>query len=156
MSNFVLQNMPDARRGNIFSPETELKFPETLFLECTEDHDFGNAVAALGNAVPWHAAAFQIECSADGVITHTGPFSGGADMPQCRPKVCSHPPQVFAEHREVRDYISTESSVSVGQGGDVQIIHDCGADGQFHVTSSQEFHLGRGEPIDNLQFDSLV
>lgn len=118
---------------NVFSTETELKFPQTLFVTCTEGHDLGN-----------HADAFQIECSADGVITPaTDPFSGSTstDMPQCRPKVCGQPPQVFAEQQEVRDYIFGESSVSVCQGGNVQIIHECGADGEFHVTS--EFNTCR-------------
>jgi len=108
---------------NVVSSVAELRFPETLYVECAEGHDLGN-----------HEAHFQIECSADGVIT----FGGSATMPQCRPKVCGHPPQVHSEHQEVRDYVFGETSVSVCQGGDVQIVHECGADGQFRVTS--EFH----------------
>jgi len=109
---------------NVVSSVAELRFPETLFVECAEGYD-------LGSISETH---FQIECSADGVIT----YGGSANVPQCRPKVCGHPPFVHSQHQEVRDYHFGETSVSVCVGGDVQITHECGADGQFHVTS--QFH----------------
>ena len=60
---------------NVIPFANELKFPDTLFVECAEGHDLGN-----------NACDFEIECSADGVIT----YSGSTDLPRCRPQVVSY------------------------------------------------------------------
>lgn len=74
---------------------------------------------------------FQVECSADGIITS----GGSTELPQCTPTVCGLPPDVGAETVEEREYVYSEIATSICHGGDVIITHVCGPDGQFHVTS---------------------
>lgn len=99
--------------------ESELHFPDTLFVECTEGYSLGDRTD------------FQIECNADGVLVS----SDSAELPECRPIVCGQPPAVFAVEVEVRDFVFGEIAVSVCERGNVQIEHLCQADGQFRVTS---------------------
>lgn len=105
--------------ANTIVTTTELTFPHTLFVECERGHE-----------TQYNKDHFMIMCNPEGETVYVGD-----ENPQCAPKVCGHPPDVVAEHQEVRNYHFGETSVSVCAGGEVQITHECGADGVFTVTS---------------------
>jgi len=114
---------------NLAEPVPEMQFPDSLVVACAEGYSAGSSG---GKSM----SAFPVECSADG--THTS--RGTTPLPECRPKVCGQPPDVGAEHVEMREYFYGEQVVSICEGGDVTIIHVCAANGQFQVESSSEYY----------------
>jgi Notch-like protein len=118
---------------NVIAPDvTELFFPYTLVMECMDGYDLGGGGSKA-------RTFFAVQCEAGGMLTS----GGNPAIPECVPKVCGTPPNVGAEVVELRDYHFGETSISVCQGGEVTVTHECGADGQFLATS--EFRTCRNQ-----------
>jgi hypothetical protein len=105
--------------GESILTEDSISFPHTLYIECE-----------AGHRTQYNKDFFMVMCSPDGEIQYLGD-----ENPRCAPKVCGQPPEVVAEHRDQHQYHFGETAVQVCRGGDVQITHECNADGVFSQTS---------------------
>jgi len=125
--------------GVISAPEV-IHFPDTMYLACAEGLSLGDRVD------------FEIACTADGLRS-----DGSAQLPECRPVVCGQAPAVpyaqdLPQQGASHSYTFGEVAQHTCRGGEVQVIHECQADGQFHITSgSSTCQNSCGSPVVPIQ-----